>query len=68
MTPDERIENLVTALEKANDRWNNLYAYINDIAYNTRPYEDARDAGYDEACLNIMGIMEEMDNDTRRKD
>lgn len=52
----------------ADERWCKLYTYINDIAYNTRPYEDQRDAGYDEACLDIMNMMEEMENDSGRED
>jgi len=54
------IELLVSALQTANKRWDELYETVNTMAENRRPYEDQWDAGYDEACSEVMEYMEEL--------
>lgn len=53
----------VVKLEELKEKVNGLYNTINKMGESTRPYEDQRDSGYDDACLEIMDIMEEMFGD-----
>lgn len=53
----------VIKLEELKEKINDLYDTINKMGENTRPYEDQRDAGYDDACLSILDTMEQMFGD-----
>lgn len=53
----------VIKLEELKEKINGLYDTINKMGENTRPYEDQRDAGYDDACLSILDTMEQMFGD-----
>lgn len=58
MHQSDVIEKLVTALEVANNRIQGIRETATCMAENCRPWEDQRDAGFDEACMEIVELID----------